>query len=427
VSRGFLICPEPVRHLTAGVGTRFLTLAKVLGDHGHQITLACPNDPQQAASAPAGVTFVEAQPDQLGAQAEGHDWVMIHGHLGNHYLAQRDDQPVIVDLYDPFMIENFHYAPQLGFAPYRTDHATWRLQMSRGDLFLCSSEEQRLYYLGWLTALGRVNPLTTEDDPLLDRLIVSLPFGTPEEPPPPVPDRADVLSGLPDDPLVLYYGGIYDWYDPEVVLAAMPALLSWRAGTVVVFVEHPHPDLTPLSVAGRVRAAAESRGWLGTSVRFEGWRPFDRRFDLPLVCDLAVVTHRPSFETELSLRTRLVDLLWLGLPVIVTEGGAMARIIREQGAGVVIEPGNPDALVRAIKELVEDPRRRHKATENARAWAVGQSWPRVAAPLLEFAARPWRDPHRSNVAAVDPGAIKAREPLRRRIRRAIQRRLGDWR
>ena len=114
---------------------------------------------------------------------------------------------------------------------------------------------------------------------------------------------------------VLYFGGIYDWYDPLVVLEAMPALLEADPRTTVVFVDHPNPDLTPLSVAGRVRAQAEARSWIGHQVRFADWQPFEHRFDLPLACDLAVVTHRPGLETDLSLRTRLVDLLWLGILV----------------------------------------------------------------------------------------------------------------
>jgi NADPH-dependent 2,4-dienoyl-CoA reductase/sulfur reductase-like enzyme len=47
MSRAFLICPEPVRELTAGVGTRFLALARVLADAGHEVTLAVPNDPAE--------------------------------------------------------------------------------------------------------------------------------------------------------------------------------------------------------------------------------------------------------------------------------------------------------------------------------------------------------------------------------------------
>jgi hypothetical protein len=85
--------------------------------------------------------------------------------------------------------------------------------MSRGDFFLCSSQEQRFYYLGWLTALGRVNPLALESDPTLERLIAELPFGTPDELPPQPPPRDDILTECGDASPLLYFGGVYDWYD----------------------------------------------------------------------------------------------------------------------------------------------------------------------------------------------------------------------
>jgi glycosyltransferase involved in cell wall biosynthesis len=414
-----LICPEPVHELTAGVGTRFVTLAQVLAEAGHVVTLAVPNDPAEAGIEIDGVDLVHARPDRLGRQADDHDWVLVHGHLGNHYLLQRDDQPVVVDLYDPFMIENLHYHRELGFAPYNTDHATWRLQMCRGDLFLCSSEEQRLYYLGWLTALGRVNPLALEDDPGLERLIVEVPFGTPDGEPPSPPDRRQVMDGVPGGARALYFGGIYDWYDPLVVLEALSELLDADPHTVVVFVDHPHPELTPMSKAAEARARAEQRGWLGDQVRFESWRPYDRRYELPQACDLAVVCHRRGIETDLSLRTRLVDLLWLGLPVVVTDGGTMARVVRESGAGLVVPPDDPGALAMAIRTLLEDAPLRERTAAAGRAWAMERGWRRVVKPLLEYADRPWRDPHRSRFANLVPEPASAREPFVRRLLRRL--------
>ncbi len=421
MTRAFLICPEPVATLTAGVGTRFVTLARVLAAAGHLVTLAIPNDPADAPAPPAGVEYLHAAPDRLGAQADGHDWVLLHGHLGNHYLCQRDDQPVVVDLYDPFFIENLHYHRELGYAPYNTDHATWRLQMARGDLFLCSSSEQRLYYLGWLSALGRVNPPILDDDPRLEDLVAEVPFGTPGEAPPARPDRVDVLGGVVDDAPVMYYGGIYDWYDPVVVLDAMPRLLERDPRTVLLFAEHPHPDLTPLSAASRARLMAQERGWLGGAVRFEPWRPFDRRFDLPGVADVAVVTHRPGLETDLSLRTRVVDLLWLGLPVVVTAGGTMARVVRETGAGRVVPPGDADALSAAVIALLEDDGARRDAAAAGRRWAAERTWEQVSAPLLRFAASPRRDPHRDRFAVVAPEPPQAVEPFWRRVARRLRR------
>jgi glycosyltransferase involved in cell wall biosynthesis len=420
MSRAFLICPEPVRAVTAGVGTRFLTLARVLAENGHRVTLAVPNEVSEAPSID-GVEVVQAEPSRLGAQADSHDWVLLHGHLGNHYLSQRDDLPLVVDLYDPFLVENLHYHRDLGFAPFATDHETWRRQMGRGDLFLCSSEEQRLYYLGWLSALGRVNPLSFEEDPHLEKLIVELPFGTPGAMSPEPPPRSEILPDVDQDAPVLYFGGIYDWYDPETVLEAMPALLERDPRTVLIFAEHPHPELTPLARAEKIRTEARRRDWLDTTVRFEPWRPYDRRFEVPQVSDLAVVTHHAGLETDLSLRTRLVDLMWLGLPVVVSEGGGMARVVAETGSGTVVPAGDSAALVKAVTDLLGDETRQRKAGDAARSWAAERRWGVVAEPLLEFAAAPWRDRHRERFPELAPGPISGEEPLLQRLQRALRR------
>lgn len=419
-----MICPEPIRRLTAGVGTRFVALAEVLSRAGHDVTLAIPNDPAEAEAVKPPIGLVQATPDTLGAQADGHDWVLIHGHLGNHYLSQRDDLPVVVDLYDPFLVENLHYHRELGFKPYRTDHATWKLQLGRGDFFLCSSAQQRFFYLGWLGALGRVNPLILEDDPELQGLITELPFGTPREGPPPRKRDPGFLQGVSEEAPVLYFGGIYDWYDPEVVLRALPSIIESEPEVVVVFVDHPHPEDTPLSAAEMARRIAEEKGLLGSSVRFESWRPYDRRFDLALAADLAVVTHRPGLETDLSLRTRMVDLLWLGLPVVATRGGAMSGIVEAVGAGRIVAPGDAAELAAAVVALLADPDARERAGAAGRRWAESRRWEKVSKPLLDFAAAPRRDHHRDRFVDLAPAASSAEEPFVRRVKRALKRWAG---
>ena len=43
-------------------------------------------------------------------------------------------------------------------------------------------------------------------------------------------------------------------------------------------------------------------------------------------------THQPHLETEFSYRTRVVDYLWCGLPVVTTEGDALADLVARQAA-----------------------------------------------------------------------------------------------
>ena len=105
------------------------------------------------------------------------------------YMAaelRETDHPVAVDMYDPYHLENLEMG---GPDRAEQDRAVTRLAgvanagLRRGDFFTCASERQRDFWLGSLSALGRVNAYTYEGDPLLTRLVSVVPFGLPGEPP----------------------------------------------------------------------------------------------------------------------------------------------------------------------------------------------------------------------------------------------------
>src|SRR5204863_1726396 len=99
-------------------------------------------------------------------------------------------------------------------------------QVRRADWFLCASERQRDFWLGALAALGRVNPATYGVDPTLRSLIDVVPFGIADEPPVRSgPGCRGVVPGIgPDDRLVLWGGGIWNWFDPLTLLHAVAGL-----------------------------------------------------------------------------------------------------------------------------------------------------------------------------------------------------------
>jgi glycosyltransferase involved in cell wall biosynthesis len=176
-----------------------------------------------------------------------------------------------------------------------------------------------------------------------------------------------------------------------------------------------------MASAAATRRAADQRGWLGSAVRFESWRPYDRRFELAQVSDLAVITHRTGLETDLSLRTRMVDLLWLGLPIVATAGGAMSRVVEDMGAGATVPAGDPEALVAAVASLLGDRRRLVQAADAGRAWANARRWRDVATPLLDFVANPRRDRNRDRFVDLAPAASGAEEPRINRFVRVLHR------
>lgn len=416
MSRIVLLSSEPLKARMAGIGLRYLEMARRLPRPGLDVVVLSAGDPADVPEVPAEVRrFERGRLAELTADCQG---AVAQGQLANDLLLECPNLPIAVDLYDPWLVENLHYLPTLGLDPYKNDHATWVLQMSSGDFFLCSSPEQRRFYLGFLTALGRVNPKLLAADPALDRLIAEVPFGLPEELPPYRPLLPPAESGEKR----LLFGGLYDWYDPWTLLDALRRLEDrpWS----LMLVENPNPGATPQRLFSEVRAECERRGWWGKRVRAIPWVPFERRYDLLRDVDALVATHQPSLETELALRTRFLDAFAAGTAAITSDGGAIARLVREERAGWVAPPGDAAALAACLGEVLAGGAEVEERRRAGRLLAGRFAWERVLAPLVEFCREPSRDATKhsfafrpSTQAPADSLIFRARRFARRMVHR----------
>ncbi len=416
MTRIALVPSEPIRERMAGIGIRYLEFARRLPRPGIEIALVTAGDPAAVPELPAGVEVRRFARGGLAALLADCDGAVAQGQLANDLLTELPRLPAAIDLYDPWLVENLHYTSTLGLDPYRNDHATWLLQLGGGDFFLCSSEEQRGFYLGFLAALGRVNPARVARDPDLEELIAPVPFGVPDE----LPAHRPYLPPRGAGERRLLFGGLYDWYDPWTLLAALERLErpAWRA----LFIRNPNPESTPQRLLGEVESWARERGWWGGRVALLDWVPAERRYDLLGDVDVLVAPHRPSLETRLSLRTRFLDALAAGCPVVVSEGGAISRLLREHRAGWVVPAADPEALAAALVAVLE----RGEGGEwraGAAALAAGFRWERALAPLVGFCRAPRRDPTKEDFAP----RLETRTPVDRlgfRLRRYLRQRLG---
>ncbi|MEP6801239.1 MAG: hypothetical protein ABJC07_04840, partial [Acidobacteriota bacterium] len=331
--RVLVLAPEPIRPRMAGMGIRALELARALQAE-FDVLLLVPNDAVEAAEVSGKVTVQNAPAGGLAGASRGAGAAVVSGHAANWWFHQAPDVPVAVDLYDPFFVENLHYAPVLGEQTARHDHATLALALARGDFFLCASPEQRLFYAGALYAAGRVGARNFPGDPALRSLIAEVPFGTPAARASGDPARGRRAAGLPPGGPVLLFGGIYDWYDPEILLDAWPSILSAHPQAKLLFFENPNPESTPQKVYARVRERARIVDPAGQSVFFGPWLPYEARADLYAAVDLAVSISSSGLETDLAFRTRLLDAAWGGVPSVSVHGGSIARELEEAGGGV---------------------------------------------------------------------------------------------
>ncbi len=423
--RILLLCPERVRAVMAGVGIRFTEMARSLS-RDFEVTLGIPNEPEEGLASGA-FRAVRYDASNLAELCRAADAVVLHAHVSNEYFAHgafapaRGDaeaRPLVVDLYDPFPIENLNYFPTLGDEPYRHDRATLERQLEHGDLFLCSSDEQRLFYLGMLYARGRLNPQTYFDDFELHNLVQVVPFGLPDSPPAAgEPVLRGVVPGIGPEDLVVLFGGIYDWYDPMLLIRALPTLLERFPTLRVVFCANPNPESTPQGTYAEVLAACGEHGWTSRHVFFVPWVPYARRTDLYLEPDVATVLHRPRFETEISMRTRVLEHLWAGLPTIATAGGGMSRLLAERDMGLVVPDGDREALIDALTRLLGSADLRRQLAGRGRRWAAEHTWDRVLEPLAEFLATPRIDPHKHLYSSPLPPPVMERGILSRILRR----------
>ena len=358
MTRVLLVCPEPLNHgQPAGIGIRFLEMEKVLRADGHATTLLGRDD---------------VTPERLQSETARHDAAVVQGHAANELFAHGQPLPVVVDLYDPFIIENLHYHASRGAEVFTHDHATLVSSLLRGDFFLCASEAQRFFYLGALLAVGRLNPIAFESDAHLDALIRVAPFGV--QPP---------MTIDPTPSPALLFGGIYDWYDPILAIDAVAIARRALSALTLTFTYHPNPDLTPQGKTPEAMAYARRKKY--DFVRFEPWAAYDKRVGFYRRFAAAILTFPRSIETDLSMRTRIYDYLWAGLPIVTSSAPGTDEILDRYRAGAIVRSESADDFARTILDVLA---RRVELVAGTQRFAGDHQWSRTLQPLVEFCRAP---------------------------------------
>jgi glycosyltransferase involved in cell wall biosynthesis len=304
----------------------------------------------------------------------------------------------VVDLYDPWIFEDLE-SHRLA-ARHETNHRlrldvdVQRRLLRSGDYFICASERQRDYWLGMLTAVGRIDRSVYDQDPTLRSLIDVVPYGCPDEPP-----RAttSLLRGVhpsigEDAFIILWSGGTWEWFDPMLVLEAFQVVLARerRARLVFMGLELEGRGLPPQKAAADVLHRAQRLGLLGREVVVYDWVPYDSRAECLLEADVAVMATRDFAESRLAFRSRALDHFWAGLPTVATEGDALSELIEAEQAGLVVPPGDVTAMADALLRLIRDDDARQAMGQQALALADRFRWSKVVEPLRQLIEEPWR-------------------------------------
>jgi len=377
-------------------------------------------------SVDAPFDIVKVTPGDERAMAKLEQWadvIVFQGLALALFDSLRKSTKIIVaDVYDPMHLEQLEQARELPLGTWekQVTDATDVLneQLQRADFLLCASERQRHFFLGQLAALGRINPANYSDDPDLTGLISVVPFGLDRIAP--VHHKAVLkgeLDGIGlDDKLLLWSGGLYNWFDPKTLIRAV-AKVSTEHGNVRLFFQgtkHPHPGVPEMRIVSESRALASELGALGTSVFFNSsWVDYAERQNYLAEADAGVSTHFSHIETTFSFRTRILDYLWAGLPMVVTEGDYFAEIVEREKLGVVVPADDVDALAAALTTILFDEKFIAAARRNIARVREQFYWDTVLEPLVSFVAdaRPSND--RIGLNPSKPIAARRIAPKRR--------------
>ena len=416
--RVLVVCSDPVAERMNGPAIRAWHMAEVLAGAGCDVRLVSTVAASRRAEA-FEVAAVE-EPQGMGRLREWAGVVVTNpGALRTHPLVGAGHGAVVVDLYDPFHLENLEAGDEMDAPARAANVAHLRSVMDdslrRGDFFLAATERQRDFWLGSLMSAGRINPATYDADPTFRRLIDLVPFGISAAPP---VKRRPVLRGVvegigADDLVLLWGGGVYNWFDPVTLVEAVDVVRQHvpRVRLVFLGMTNPNPAIPPMRVAVEVRERAAALGLVGTHVFFnDGWVPYDERADYLLEADVGVSTHRSHIEASFSFRTRVLDYLWAGLPYVTSAGDSFADLADAEGVGVSVPGGDVGALGDALVALLTSPDSL-AACRAAASRVVGRfHWDAVMAPLVAFCLSPRRaaDSPRSPAGAAPSGPRRRR-------------------
>ncbi|MAE70302.1 MAG: hypothetical protein CME06_07505 [Gemmatimonadetes bacterium] len=402
---------DPAGNL-AGPAIRPFEMARALAARGHEVRLLEPESASAAApelSAGAGVDLGRWHPGRsLSPFVRDADLAILPQELVGRF-TDLGPVPRVIDLFDPHFVSCLfnqapHFDAEQAFYYAGKIHDLARA-LREGDLFLCAGGRQRLFYLGMLQLLGRINPETIRE---IDRLIRIVPLAAPEGEPAAGPPLIRGVHCSDDAPIVLWSSGIYPYLDAEIVLDAFLRLRAELPAAQLLFVGADNPTAPEMREGYRaLRSRVENESIQG--IHFHPWQPYEERGRIYHEVDVAVALSPPHLETELCFRHRIVDLLWGGVPVVVAGGNDLGEWTAREGAARILGEFDAGALARLLSEILSDRDKRDAMSRSARAMAEGPlSWERIVGPVDEFC----RDPRPAPDLAARHLGVSLRSVLR---------------
>ena len=433
--RVLLISNDRIGEKMAGPGIRYWEIAKSLAATGQlDVYLASPGECNVSYPGVHMVSYTVTETEDLCEVAAHCNIIMFQGFVLDSIPSLRpiaEKKFVIVDIYDPIMIESIevYKDKDRGFRNKRHQEALTSLkyQLQLGDFFVCANEKQRDYWIGMLSAFNRVTPRLYDVDRAGDQLVEIVPFGISDTAP---EHRKNVLKGIwpgirATDKVLIWGGGVWNWFDPLTLIRAIHRISQTRDDVKLFFmgVRHPNPGVPQMKMLSDAVDLAKELGVYDKYVFFNfGWVDYNDRQNYLMEADIGISCHFKTLETRFSFRTRILDYLWADLPIVCTRGDYFAQLVEHEKLGRVVDFQDAEGLADAITSLLDDSVCYAACRKNVQTVAETYKWSRVTKPIIDFCEHPLQlgmrhlDYDRKTDADFRSSAVSAaRAPARRDV------------
>jgi len=388
-----VITPDRVGPSMAGPAIRAAAIADAVSKQNETVLLSLNKASEQIVS---GAKVVTTNGKKWVKWA---DVVIYQGIVLEHFRSLRKGKKfLIADMYDPLHIEYLGSAVNTSMyvrrAVLSVTAASIGLQMRLSDLILAASPNQVTLWQSHMAAWNVIDPVEYDKDPELKNHTAIVPFGISNDDPITTSNPFLInFSGIQkDDPILLWAGGIYDWFDPLTLIDAINEVKNSIPNIRLVFMggKHPNPDVPVNKIMQKAIDLAKSYDLLNKNIFFNNqWVDYSQRHNYLFNATIGVSTHYKSLETQFSFRTRILDYLWAGLPIITTEGDFFAKVIESEKCGEVVKQRDYGDLAKAIIKLL-DKTNLENARKNSLKLREEFRWHKVLKPILEYCANPYK-------------------------------------
>ncbi len=413
--------PTPEHKKVEGGGLRCWGLAKglLLNNSDLQITVAYHESYKQAhfTEKHQGIHIATWNINTIEELISAYDTVLVSYCMGELSIKLADsirpDQQLILDCYVPIYVEvSARDSTDIDseYHAFHGDVERWAHVLKRGDVFLCASDEQRKYYKGVLSALGRINPATYGQE-----LLIIVPYGIYREKPTATEKPiTKLLNKNSSERKILWFGGIYPWFDLRNLVDAVVLLnQSTSAKLIIVGAKNPfndHPDFDRIyqeliKHIEKIKAK--------NTVIVQDWIEFDKRADWYLDSDLVVVISKEGEENELSWRTRLVDFVWADLPLLTNGGDPLGEVLIRNRAAERLSGLSPRAIADDLQRILHDAKKIKELQQNLSKLKKRYYWDFITKQLSEYVSRGIRAKDLQSygdhlLVATEPSSVKSK-------------------